>query len=133
MDEQRFHKRVPPFFLSQRKWRRRNKSALIIREDWRDERVTVAEIIRNFAGIGSGRAVLWRAGAKWSRREREEQCIISVLARQNIAVDPLRNWRHTGVYGATTNHAAGITCTHSHAHTATPYTHEYSGVTSRYK
>lgn len=32
--------------------------------------------------------------------------IISVLARQNIAVDPLRNWRHTGVYSATLDLAA---------------------------
>lgn len=36
--------------------------------------------------------------------------IISVLGRQNIAVDPLRNWRHTGVYSATLDLAASIAC-----------------------
>ena len=53
------------------------------RRDGRGE-ATVGEIIRNFGAIGNGRAV---------------------LLRQNIVVDPLRNWRHTGVYGATTSRA----------------------------
>lgn len=68
----------------------------------------MAEIIRNFGAIGNGRAVLLRP-VRWmgaGRRGKEKSgWIISVLARQNIVVDPLRNWRHTGVYGATTSRA----------------------------
>lgn len=74
-----------------------------------EEEATVAEIIRNFGAIGNGRAVLLRP-VRWmgaGRRGGKEKSgwIISVLARQNIVVDPLRNWRHTGVYGATTSRA----------------------------
>lgn len=65
---------------------------------------TVAEIIRNFGAIGNGRAVLLRP-VGWAQGKEKSGWIISVLARQNIVVDPLRNWRHTGVYGATTSRA----------------------------
>lgn len=81
---------------------------------------TVAKIIRNFGAIGSKRV---SKGRTTTAREREKRWIISVLARQNIAVDPLRNWRHTGVYGATTNRAASITYTVAH----TSCTHEVVG------